>query len=82
VCNGDAALCERRYSNVTFIGAHNSYGDGQSIADNQNKDVTAQLVSTSSRSLASRILWDVGSCCAICCSSLRCARLCMRMSFN
>ncbi|WVF68545.1 hypothetical protein IAT40_003313 [Kwoniella sp. CBS 6097] len=42
-CNGHAELCDRKYSNVTFIGAHNSYGAGDSIADNQNKDVTAQL---------------------------------------
>ncbi|OCF35154.1 hypothetical protein I316_03196 [Kwoniella heveanensis BCC8398] len=42
-CNGHSELCDRKYSNVTFIGAHNSYGNGDSIADNQNKDVTAQL---------------------------------------
>ncbi|KAL1406565.1 hypothetical protein Q8F55_008271 [Vanrija albida] len=43
VCNGDASLCNRLYSNVTFIGAHDSYAVGQGIADNQDKDVTAQL---------------------------------------
>ncbi|WVR08152.1 hypothetical protein IAU60_005198 [Kwoniella sp. DSM 27419] len=42
-CNGHAELCDRKYSNVTFIGAHNSYGVGSSVADNQNKDVTDQL---------------------------------------
>lgn len=26
VCNGDSSLCERLYSNVTYIGTHNSYG--------------------------------------------------------
>lgn len=25
-CNGDSSLCTRKYSNVTFAGAHNSYG--------------------------------------------------------
>ncbi|WOO84153.1 PI-PLC X domain-containing protein 1 [Vanrija pseudolonga] len=43
VCNGDASLCTRLYSNVTYIGAHDSYAVGQSITDNQDKDVTAQL---------------------------------------
>jgi hypothetical protein len=43
VCNGHAELCERLYSNVTFLGTHNSFGVGDSIAANQNKDVTAQL---------------------------------------
>ncbi|WWC92911.1 uncharacterized protein L201_007873 [Kwoniella dendrophila CBS 6074] len=42
-CNGHAELCSRLYSNVTFIGAHDSYAVGDSIADNQDKDVTAQL---------------------------------------
>lgn len=45
VCNGDASLCSRLYSNVTYIGAHDSYAVGSSIADNQDKDVTGQLVS-------------------------------------
>ncbi|WRT69589.1 uncharacterized protein IL334_006578 [Kwoniella shivajii] len=42
-CNGHAELCSRQYSNVTFIGAHDSYAVGDSIADNQDKDVTDQL---------------------------------------
>lgn len=45
VCNGQAALCSRKYSTVTFIGAHNSYSVGQNLANNQNKDITSQLVS-------------------------------------
>lgn len=24
-CNGDTSLCDKKYSNVTFIGSHNSY---------------------------------------------------------
>lgn len=44
-CNGDASLCQRLYSNVTYIGAHDSYAVGTGAADNQAKDVTAQLVS-------------------------------------
>ncbi|KAK8849563.1 hypothetical protein IAR55_004898 [Kwoniella newhampshirensis] len=43
VCNGHAELCDRLYSNVTFIGAHDSYAVGSSIADNQDQDVTTQL---------------------------------------
>jgi hypothetical protein len=43
ICNGSPDLCQRRYSNVTFIGAHNSYAVGGNVADNQYKDVTAQL---------------------------------------
>ena len=47
VCNGDSALCSRLYSNVTYIGAHNSYANGTlssaSGGVNQEKDVTAQL---------------------------------------
>jgi hypothetical protein len=50
ICNGDSALCDRSYSNVTFIGAHDSYAVGSSIADNQDKDVTAQLVGTLQKS--------------------------------
>lgn len=49
VCNGDASLCTRLYSNVTYIGAHDSYAVGQGITDNQDKDVTAQLVSGGGR---------------------------------
>jgi len=43
ICNGDSSLCDRSYSNVTFIGAHDSYAVGSSVADNQDKDVTSQL---------------------------------------
>jgi hypothetical protein len=44
VCNGHAELCDRSYGNVTFIGTHNSYGNGSSIMDNQGKGVVDQLV--------------------------------------
>jgi len=43
ICNSDSSLCDKLYSNVTFIGAHDSYAVGSSIADNQDKDVTSQL---------------------------------------
>ncbi|KAL7424979.1 hypothetical protein Q5752_000666 [Cryptotrichosporon argae] len=43
VCNGDAALCDQLYSNVTFLGAHDSYAVGSTVADNQDKNVTGQL---------------------------------------
>lgn len=45
VCNGNAAFCDRSYSNVSFIGAHDS-GFVGSIADprvNQEEDITDQL---------------------------------------
>ncbi|KAL8705973.1 MAG: hypothetical protein Q9201_000967 [Fulgogasparrea decipioides] len=43
LCNGHAELCSRKYSNVTFIGAHDSPFVGDSPADNQGLSVTAQL---------------------------------------
>lgn len=42
-CNGSPDLCSKLYSAVTFIGTHNSYAVGGNVADNQYKDVTAQL---------------------------------------
>lgn len=42
-CNGYESLCSKPYSNVTFLGAHNSYAVGSSISDNQDYDVTTQL---------------------------------------
>lgn len=29
VCNGHAELCDRKYGEVVYIGAHNSYAYGQ-----------------------------------------------------
>lgn len=47
VCNGDASLCSRLYSNVTYIGAHNSYAigtiQGATTGKNQEQSVTQQL---------------------------------------
>jgi hypothetical protein len=43
-CNGSPDLCSKPYSGVTFIGTHDSYAvGGGNVADNQYKDVTAQL---------------------------------------
>lgn len=42
-CNGNAALCDRKYSNVTFVGAHDSPFVGILATQNQLTDVTAQL---------------------------------------
>lgn len=42
-CNGYEALCSRRYSNITYIGAHNSAFDGETIVHNQHVPVTRQL---------------------------------------
>lgn len=55
VCNGDAALCERLYSNVTYVGTHNSYSVGTALPNNQLKDVTEQLVRT--RGDGSLLVW-------------------------
>ncbi|KAB5588319.1 hypothetical protein CTheo_8235 [Ceratobasidium theobromae] len=44
VCNGYSELCTRTYGNVTYIGAHNSYGVGSNnLAASQDYDVTQQL---------------------------------------
>lgn len=42
-CNGHAELCDRKYSNITFIGSHNSPFVGPSVADNQGTSVADQL---------------------------------------
>ncbi|WFC97738.1 hypothetical protein MYAM1_000457 [Malassezia yamatoensis] len=44
-CNGYSALCSRQYSNVTFIGTHDSYavGSTSSYGANQDLNVTQQL---------------------------------------
>lgn len=42
-CNGNAALCDKLYSNVTFIGSHDSAFDGTLPVDNQYDSVADQL---------------------------------------
>ncbi|KAI1868838.1 hypothetical protein JX265_006817 [Neoarthrinium moseri] len=42
-CNGHSELCDRKYSNVSFIGAHNSPFVGILPSDNQLEDVEDQL---------------------------------------
>ncbi|KAF2484319.1 PLC-like phosphodiesterase [Neohortaea acidophila] len=44
-CNGDSRLCDRQYSNITFIGAHDSpfVGTPDNLAANQGLDLQAQL---------------------------------------
>ncbi|GAA6063501.1 hypothetical protein JCM10212_004763, partial [Sporobolomyces blumeae] len=43
-CNGHSELCDRKYSNVSVVGAHNSYGVSPgNIAANQNYTVETQL---------------------------------------
>lgn len=42
-CNGHAELCSQPYSNVTFVGAHNSPFVGIGPADNQYTTPTQQL---------------------------------------
>lgn len=42
-CNGHAEFCNRSYSNITFIGSHDSAFVGNSAADNQETSVADQL---------------------------------------
>ncbi|KAJ7636345.1 PLC-like phosphodiesterase [Roridomyces roridus] len=46
VCNGHAELCSRLYSNVTFVGAHDSFAfseDPFALARDQEVDIPTQL---------------------------------------
>ncbi|KAF3761424.1 PLC-like phosphodiesterase [Cryphonectria parasitica EP155] len=43
VCNGYSELCDKLYSNVTFIGSHDSAFDGILLVDNQFDSVSDQL---------------------------------------
>lgn len=43
ICNGRAEYCTRSYSNVTFMGSHDSAFVGELPQQNQNIDITAQL---------------------------------------
>ncbi|GAM90093.1 hypothetical protein ANO11243_081330 [Dothideomycetidae sp. 11243] len=43
LCNGFAALCDRQYSNVSFVGTHDSAFNGVLPTDNQDVNVAAQL---------------------------------------
>lgn len=42
-CNGSPELCDRLYSNVTFVGAHDSAFVGTFVTDNQYLSVADQL---------------------------------------
>ena len=42
-CNGAPALCDRQYSNITWLGTHNSAFTGTGPADNQHLTVQEQL---------------------------------------
>ncbi|KAG7085327.1 hypothetical protein E1B28_002894 [Marasmius oreades] len=46
VCNGHAEFCDRRYSDVTFIGSHDSFAFSKNpikLGRDQTVDITAQL---------------------------------------
>lgn len=43
ICNGHAELCDRKYSNVTFIGSHDSVFVGNTTSDNQHIPLAEQL---------------------------------------
>ena len=44
-CNGDSKLCSKKYSNVTYVGTHDSFsvGDRSKMGANQEVKVTKQL---------------------------------------
>lgn len=42
-CNGHDELCDRKYSNITFAGTHNSAFVGDAPTQNQHRSVTEQL---------------------------------------
>jgi hypothetical protein len=42
-CNGAEALCDRQYSNITWVGTHNSAFVGTGVADNQHISIEEQL---------------------------------------
>lgn len=42
-CNGRSEYCSRSYSNITFVGSHDSAFVGELPQQNQNIDITAQL---------------------------------------
>ncbi|KAF2222264.1 PLC-like phosphodiesterase [Elsinoe ampelina] len=43
LCNGSPELCDRVYTNISFIGTHNSAFAGIHPSDNQNVDIVGQL---------------------------------------
>ncbi|KAI9641864.1 hypothetical protein NHQ30_009731 [Ciborinia camelliae] len=43
ICNGYAELCDRKWSNISQIGTHDSAFVGDLLTENQEIDVTAQL---------------------------------------
>lgn len=62
-CNGYTEFCNRKYSNVTYVVAHNSpFHKPNNAASNQDFDVTTQLNNgiRGSESPSSR-LWDFGA---------------------
>lgn len=42
-CNGNAALCDRKFSNISLVGDHDSAFVGTFVTDNQGVSVTDQL---------------------------------------
>lgn len=42
-CNGHTEFCDRSWSNITLVGAHDSPFVGSGLSDNQNINITAQL---------------------------------------
>jgi hypothetical protein len=42
-CNGHSEFCDRSWSNITLVGAHDSPFVGDGLSDNQNINITAQL---------------------------------------
>jgi hypothetical protein len=60
-CNGWVEFCERKYSNITYVGAHNSpFVRPGNTASNQELDVTTQL-NDGIRFLQAQIQWPNNS---------------------
>jgi hypothetical protein len=60
LCNGHAALCSRKYSEVTFIGNHNSAFVGDLPSQNQIKSVKDQLQGGIRFLQSQTHKWDIG----------------------
>lgn len=43
LCNGHAALCDKRYNEVAYAAAHNGHSHKESEVHNQDHDITQQL---------------------------------------
>ena len=65
-CNGRAELCDRKYSNITMVGTHDSAFVGILPTDNQLKSVKEQLAQgvryLQACGIYDNIFSDIGQC--------------------